>query len=495
MITTFRQKFKNTALLLGLALWLSACGGGDSDQKTTSQIALTSGNSKDSLSALVPATVSITGPTRVVANTRLSYQASVIGGAATGISWDWGEGSVDSGAAMVQKLWRKPGSFTVTFSATVNGHTLSDTQTVVVTGTPVAAGEHHTCALQPSGSVRCWGQNWFGELGNGTAVNSNTSVPVTVVSDTAALASGTYHTCALHKKGTVRCWGYNYSGQLGNGSTVNSLDSLTSVNVIGLTDTIALASGTHHTCALQASGTVRCWGENGQGQLGNGSTTNSTTSVAVSGLTDAVALVAGGYVGYDHTCALQRSGSVRCWGYNGHSQLGNGSTANSTTSVAVKGIEDAVALAAGGGHTCALQASGSVRCWGVNRFGQLGNGGTADSGTSVAVVGLTDAVTLTAGLQHTCALQASGSVRCWGYNYEGQLGNDVFVKGGAAGVTAMGLTDAVALAAGANHTCALHASGSMRCWGYNFYGQLGDGTLQIERHIPTAVLGGAVFWK
>jgi alpha-tubulin suppressor-like RCC1 family protein len=457
------------AALFAVAVMLTACGGGGSGDPPP-----------------VPgSSLSLTGPARAVASTRYSYQASPAD--ASGISWNWGDGTPDSSGATAQKVWHKPGSFSTTLQALVSGQTVLDKQAVRVIGTPIAAGLNHTCAVQPSGSVRCWGYNASGQLGDGSNTSSvTTTVAVMDLSDAVALAAGLEYTCALQSGGGVRCWGSNNFGQLGNGSS-----STSTVAVTGLANTVAVAAGFGHACALQASGSVRCWGNNELGQLGNGATASAViTPVAVVGLSDAVALTAGG----SNTCALQTSGSVRCWGFNTSGQLGNGSTATVVVSpVTVSGLSDAVAVATSGSHTCALQASGGMRCWGNNQFGQLGDGSNVNKITSIAVNGLTDAVALTVGAFHTCALQASGSVRCWGNNDADQLGNGSTVSSNNP-VAVTGLADAAALAAGFGHTCALQVGGDMRCWGSNLFGQLGDGTW-IKKSVPTPVVGGAIFWK
>ena len=338
--------------------------------------------------------------------------------------------------------------------------------------------------LQTGGQVRCWGSNYYGQLGNLEIIgNSYTPVPVwnvgsssseNLLTDVAALTAGGSHTCALLASGEVRCWGRNeIFGQLGNGSTASSN---TPVAVNELTDVVALTAGSEHTCALLASGEVRCWGRN-----------YGTMPVAVNGLTDVVALAAGRW----HTCALLASGEVRCWGDNGYGQLGDGSITDRSTPVAVNGLTDVVALTGGLYHTCALLASGELRCWGNNYYGQLGDGSTTQSSTPVAVNELTDVVALTAGSEHTCALLVSGEVRCWGKNDYGQLG-DGSKTDRTTPVAVNELTDVVALTAGSEHTCALLASGGVRCWGYNGYGQLGDGsTTQSSTPVPVWNVGSS----
>jgi alpha-tubulin suppressor-like RCC1 family protein/serine protease inhibitor ecotin len=349
---------------------------------------------------------------------------------------------------------------------------------VTATATAISAGGEHTCALLTGGSVRCWGWNSYGELGNGTTTNNSTPVAVSDISTATAISAGYYHTCALLTGGSVRCWGWNYHGQLGDGTTTNSS---TPVAVSGITTAIAISARGNNTCALLTGGSVRCWGDNVVGQLGNGTTTDSSTPVAVSGITTATAISAG----YSHTCALLTDSSVTCWGWNYFGQLGNGTTASSSTSVAVSDISTATAISAGYGHTCALLTGGSVRCWGENYYGQLGNGTTTNNSTPVAVSDISTATAISAGDSHTCALLTDSSVTCWGYNGYGQLGNETTTNSSTS-VAVGGITPATAISGGGEHTCALLTDGSVTCWGHNYSGQLGDGTT-TDSTVPVSV--------
>ncbi len=323
-----------------------------------------------------------------------------------------------------------------------------------------------------------------GQLGNGTV--SNSSVAQTVAGggggiSATAITNGLADTCALRASASASCWGRNSVGQLGDGTRD---DRPFPTAVTNLTSVVAIVAGTLHTCALLADGTARCWGENSHGSVGDG--TNSPNSgqplpTAVTGLTNALAIAAGA----DHTCALIADGTARCWGSNRSGQLGDGTTGNGTSNsdrllpTAVTGLTNAVAIAAGADHTCALIADGTARCWGSNRSGQLGDGTTgngsrnSDRPLPTAVTGLTNAVAIVAGSDHTCALLADGTARCWGNNPSGQLGdgtnNERLVPN-----TVVGLTNAVAIAAGNNYTCALIVVGTARCWGDNLFGQLGN---------------------
>ena len=366
----------------------------------------------------------------------------------------------------------------------------------VLTGAiAISAATEHTCAVMDDHSLKCWGANDVGQLGQtssledpmstrctaGTQASNGFPVPceprpVTVMDPdraTVLLAGSESYTCAVLADGQVACWGLNDYGQLGDGTTANAAMP---VIVKGVADVVALASGSEaapHTCALIADGTVRCWGSNQFGQLGDGSTKSSPLAVTVAGLTGATAIAAGRF----HTCALVERGRAYCWGSNGSGQLGDGSGKDSTLPVAVAGVAGASALAAGYDHSCAVVMGGEVMCWGRNLDGALGRESDEPT-TAMPVAHVSGATAVAAGAVHTCALLSDGSVECWGGNGEGQLGNgfveDVPSWGARKVEGLMGAASAVS-AAGGWHTCALLAGGSIQCWGANDLGQLGDG--------------------
>jgi alpha-tubulin suppressor-like RCC1 family protein len=356
----------------------------------------------------------------------------------------------------------------------------------------ISGGEFHTCAVTTAGAAQCWGWGDEGQLGNGSTETSTVPVQVTgLTSNVAAVAAGRYHSCALTTAGAVWCWGENDYGQLGNATTTSSN---VPVPVSGLTSGVtAIATGNYHTCAITSTGSARCWGYNPHGQIGNGNTgTNATSPAQVSGLTSGVTAIT---AGADHTCAITSTGSARCWGVGVDGQLGNGTSTSSNVPVQVSGLTSGVTdIAAGTTPTCAVTSTGSARCWGFNNFGQLGDGTTTLSNVPVQVSGLTSGVTdIVAGAFHACALTSTGSVRCWGYNDDGHLGNGG-VTASKVPVQVSGLTSGVtAIAAGANHSCALTTTGDARCWGNNVDGQLGNGTMGGDATSPVQVTGGASY--
>jgi alpha-tubulin suppressor-like RCC1 family protein len=350
----------------------------------------------------------------------------------------------------------------------------------------VSVGFVDTCALTTKGAVKCWGYNGDGELGNGTKVDSAVPVGVSGLGkNVKAISSGSYFTCALTTKGAVKCWGSNTYGQLGDNTTT---DSATPVAVYGLGKGIkAIAAGNFFACALTTKGAVKCWGANTYGQLGNGTTTSSAKPVGVTGLGKGVKALAGG--GY-HACAVTTKGAPKCWGYNGEGELGDNTKVNSSVPVAVYSLSKGVkAMAAGSYTTCALTTKNQVKCWGYNGDGELGDGTTTSSLKPVLADGLGKKVKAIAyGDIHGCAVNSSGVAKCWGYNGYGALGdNTTTTSSKPVEVYNMG-AKVKAVAGGGYHSCALTTKGVIKCWGFNAYGQLGDGTATTS-HKPVRVLG------
>lgn len=274
--------------------------------------------------------------------------------------------------------------------------------------THLAAGAAHSCALLAGGEVKCWGRNDLGQLGDGKArrpagkrpgepAASVLSAPsggatprvVAGLEDARGLALGGRHACALRPGGRVACWGEDEGGQLGGASPApppakpgaRPPPPPKHAAVTGLKGAIGLALGAQFGCALLGDGTVRCWGDNGSGQLGDGTTAPRPAPVAVAGLSGVTAIA----LGAEHGCALVEGGAVRCWGKNDRGQLGDGTREPRSSPVSVAGLAGVRALAAGGGHTCAQIADGTLRCWGENGSGEVGDGSSDDQAAPVPV--------------------------------------------------------------------------------------------------------------
>jgi alpha-tubulin suppressor-like RCC1 family protein len=299
------------------------------------------------------------------------------------------------------------------------------------------------------------------------------------------VSESAYTTCAVTETHGVKCWGYNGYGQLGNGTTTNSHIP---IGVLGLTsDVQAVSVGTYTACALTTAGGVKCWGYNGNGELGDGTTTNSNIPVDVVGLTSGIQQIS---VGTYTVCALTISGGAKCWGDNSYGEIGDGTTIERHIPTTVTGLTSSVAQISESHYTaCVVMAAGSVKCWGDNSYGQIGDGTTTDRHTPTNVDGLTSGIVqVSAGTNTTCAVNTFGSVKCWGDNSYGQIGDgtttDRHTPTNVDGLT----SDIMQVSAGTNTTCAVDTVGAAKCWGRNTYGELGNGSY-ISSNLPVGVTG------
>ena len=390
----------------------------------------------------------------------------------------------------------------------------------------IAGGISHTCALLQSGAVKCWGANDYGQLGQehtnnlGDALNemgySLSAINLGTGRSATAIAAGESHTCVVLDNGTSKCWGSNSFGQLGQGHANhlgdNSGEMGDNLPAIDLgTQAIAISAGYRHTCGLLDNGTVRCWGNNDYGQLGQGQTNHigdvsnemgvNLSAIDLGTGRTAIAISGGGY----HTCALLDNLTVRCWGLDDDGRLGSipsddvGYEANemgdNLPAIDLGTGRTATAIVAGEGHTCALLDNGSVRCWGNNDYGQLGQGhtnhigdGSNEMGDSLDIIDLGSGRTATAIASrgyHTCALLDDSTVKCWGSNNQGgqlgqghtnNVGDDTNEMGDNLDAIQLGTgMSAMKIAMGVYHSCALLNVGTLKCWGNNSSGELGLG--------------------
>ena len=359
--------------------------------------------------------------------------------------------------------------------------------------TQVSSGSYHTCTILDDGSISCWGDNEFGQLGDGTRTPHSTPSKVSMPLGRKAvdISAGSYHTCTILDDGTVRCWGDNEFGQLGDGTTIERLTGV-SVNLGPGRTAESISAGSSHTCAILDDRTVKCWGGNSNGQLGDGSTRNrkSPVSATLGDSGEAISISAGAY----HTCAIMVGRTVMCWGDNWHGQIGNGGQEDSLTAteVAIPSNSSAVTIDGGSFHTCVGMNDGSMFCWGSNGYGQFGNGGSQSSGTP-AGVGLLDTQSPTQvslGSFHTCALFDDGNVSCWGGNSAGQVGDGT--QSDRSIPTSVGIPlgkKALSISVGQRHSCAILDDASLKCWGLNSGGQLGDGSTTNNPSPSDVVLG------
>lgn len=357
----------------------------------------------------------------------------------------------------------------------------------------VAIGLFHTCAISRDGLVFCWGDNRFGQLGDGTTASRSVPQRVRGLRGTfVQVTAGRYHSCALNTAGRAYCWGYGSYGQLGVGSEENSSVPVTPLGFE--TGAQQISASDDHTCGIDAAGIGRCWGENRDYQLGDGTNiTPRTQPVAVTGLPQGVTQIETASL---HSCALTAQGRVMCWGSNERGQLGLARAPFRSSAAPVASFPDGnLQIALAGGNTCALNRARRVLCWGVNESQQLGAFNELQSNAPVRIAHLASGIAdLTFGATAPtngfgCALNRARRGLCWGDNSHGQLGDGTQeTRGAPALVDGLGAGIQRIVGGSGAHACAILRSGALRCWGDNFYGQLGDGTTDSDAR-PVVVLG------
>ena len=296
---------------------------------------------------------------------------------------------------------------------------------------------------------------------------------------------GHHHGCALFDDGTVRCWGPNGHGSLGNGALERSDDI--PVQVSGMKSAVQLAAGEDFSCALLSDGTVACWGKNDLRQLGDGTTTDRNVPTLVRGVARASQVVAG----KAHACAKLADRTAVCWGDNAVGQRGNGTGTTDPDPTPVVGLENIVELSAGSIHTCAMRSPAEVFCWGHNQAGEVGTGDNQQRLEPFLVPDLTNVSQVAAGEHSTCVRRSSGYVLCWGSNSSGQIGDGSTVDR-LTPAQAKGVNDSAELATGGSVTCSRSQIGAVRCWGSNMYSQIASGGMPINVAAEVNDLQGAV---
>lgn len=329
----------------------------------------------------------------------------------------------------------------------------------------LSGGWEHYCALFADGRIACWGED-------GLPTAGPTPTWVEGVGPSRQVACGRSVSCSLGVDGAVDCFGW--TAVMGGAGDVTRIDGLGA----GVTQLVA---GTFTACALLEDGRAMCWGDNDAGELGDGTYEPSPTPRLVWG-TDREPLVALA-AGLEHVCGIEPAGTVKCWGRDDYGQLGDGSTGGSSPRpVRVAGLRDVVDLALGLSHSCALRSDGQVFCWGYGSSGQLGYGelptGTVVPIPGEPVSGLDDVVQITAGQNHVCALRAMGDVECWGSG---------LTSPSAVPAPLEGFDGMASIARSSVSLCGRRVDGTLLCQGWNFEGELGDGTLE-PRHSPGPVL-------
>ena len=365
----------------------------------------------------------------------------------------------------------------------------------------IAAGGKNSCGVQINGSLWCWGENSYGQIGDGTDGSYNRKLEPTQIAATENwrdVTVGYAHVCAITVSGAMQCWGYGGDGQIGNGGWDWPVSLPTPLLNSDL-PWLMVSAGDLHNCAIKANNSLWCWGRGLNGRLGDGFATDRNTPTLVAGEWSMVA--AGG----SHTCAIRNDGTLRCWGNNEFGQLGNGLSGYGEGSLSPDVVNSSINwsdITAGSNFSCGIKVDGTLWCWGQNFFGQLGQGNSGGQGTySVPTqIGLESqwrSVKAGGTGDHVCAYKQDDSFWCWGDNGFGQLGEGSVVDGtnqySLVPVPVNSDTDWASISLGFYHSCAIKDNGSLWCWGDNMDGTVGDGS-QLDKSIPVQI-GTDLDWK
>jgi len=413
---------------------------------------------------------------------------------ATTWAWNFGDAGTDN-TQSPSHTYASAGSYTVTLIVT-NGCG-SDTVEYdlfvslnILAGSikynVIAGGNNHSLVRCSDGSAWSMGSNIQKQLGDTNVVGSvNYPIPVLNLSNVASLESGGDFNLVLKDDGTVWTWGNNSFGQLGDGTSGFITSRSFALQVVGLNDIIEVSGGNWHAMALGADGIIYTWGYGSFGQMGDGLSQNRFTPGVVPNLSDIVNI----RTGFSHSVALRSDGTVWTWGLNTKKQLGDAALGfKSEVPIQVTGLTNVVQIATGGDHSLARKEDGTVWAWGYNFFGQIGDstsGFGSEAITPVKVDFLTNVIDISANLNHSMAVEDNGSVWTWGGNAQGQIGDSTtgFSNNRIQPVQVWNIGNIVAVSAAVSHSLALEDNGTVWGWGGNFSGQLGDSTI-VARLVP-----------
>lgn len=356
----------------------------------------------------------------------------------------------------------------------------------------ISLGANHSCILFTDGQISCWGDNEYGQLGDGTKINKNSPAIVSGITNAKNISLGQDHSCALLEDSTIKCWGKNTNGQLGNDTII---DSAFPVIVSEISNVKSISLGANHSCALLSNEKISCWGANKFGQLGDGTTIDRKKPTPVLKVEDIKSISLGFY----HSCALSKTEEdIFCWGLNGTGQLGlekdernNVIIDDAETNILKTPVEISYDLvfqkiSLGGRHTCVLATDGNAYCWGHGSSYELGFPVHIFTHRYGKVAYISYIKDIALGYNHSCALLEDKTVKCWGSNLNGKLGTTVPVHSFVESIVS-NLTSVKGLSLGFNHSCALLEDDTVKCWGDNSFGQLGNGTI-TSSYIPVSVI-------